>query len=48
VTVADAAAKTGWELAVSDSLEVLEPPSAAELTALRDLHGRTDEADKPS
>src|SRR6267154_142540 len=33
VTVADAAAKTGWELAVSDSLEVLEPPSAAELTA---------------
>jgi glutaconate CoA-transferase subunit B len=48
VTAADAAAKTGWELAVSDSLEVLEPPTVAELTALRDLHGRADEADKPS
>jgi glutaconate CoA-transferase subunit B len=38
VTVADARAKTGWELAVSDSLVVLEPPTAAELTALRQLH----------
>ena len=41
VTVADAAAKTGWQLAVSDSLEVLEPPTAAELTALRQLHSRS-------
>ena len=32
-------AKTGWELAVSDSLTVLQPPTAAELTALRQLHG---------
>ena len=38
VTVADVQAKTGWELAVSDSLVVLEPPTAAELTALRQLH----------
>ena len=37
VTVADAAARTGWELAVSDSLEILEPPTAAELAALRQL-----------
>jgi hypothetical protein len=37
VTVTDAAAKTGWELAVSDSLEVLDPPTAAELAALRQL-----------
>jgi hypothetical protein len=36
--VADARAKTGWELAVSDSLAVLEPPTAAELTALRQLN----------
>ena len=38
VTVDDVRAKTGWELAVSDSLTVLEPPTAAELTALRQLH----------
>ena len=31
-------AKTGWELAVSDSLTVLQPPTVAELTALRQLH----------
>jgi glutaconate CoA-transferase, subunit B len=45
VTVADVAAKTGWELAVSDSLHVLEPPTAAELTAVRQLQ---NQADKPS
>ena len=34
VTVPDVRAKTGWDLAVSASLDVLEPPTAAELTAL--------------
>ena len=48
VTVADAVAKTGWELAVSQSLEVLAAPTTAELTALRQLHGRDNKADKPS
>jgi glutaconate CoA-transferase, subunit B len=37
VKVADARAKTGWDLAVSGSLDVLSPPSEAELTALRAL-----------
>jgi glutaconate CoA-transferase, subunit B len=37
-SVAGVRAKTGWELAVSDSLTVLQPPTAAELTALRQLH----------
>jgi glutaconate CoA-transferase subunit B len=37
VTVPDVRARTGWELAVSDSLEVLAPPTAAELAALRQL-----------
>jgi glutaconate CoA-transferase, subunit B len=37
VKVADVAARTGWDLAVSDSLEVLSPPSEAELTAVRAL-----------
>jgi len=32
---------TGWELAVSSSLEVLAPPSAAELSALRALQAMT-------
>ena len=44
VTVADVAAQTGWDLAVSGSLEVIEPPSPPELAALRGLqvstHGR--------
>jgi hypothetical protein len=31
------AARTGWELAVSHSLDELSPPSEAELTALRAL-----------
>ena len=37
VNAADAAARTGWNLAVSGSLDVLSPPSEAELTALRAL-----------
>jgi glutaconate CoA-transferase, subunit B len=37
VPVADVRANTGWDLAVSASLDVLEPPTAAELTALRQL-----------
>ena len=37
VDVADVAARTGWDLAVSDSLELLSPPSEAELTTLRAL-----------
>ncbi len=31
---------TGWELAVADELEITEPPSAEELTALRELVSR--------
>jgi glutaconate CoA-transferase subunit B len=37
VTVEDARAATGWELRVSDSVVTSEPPSAAELAALRAL-----------
>ena len=37
VSVADVSAQTGWDLAVSGSLEVIEPPSPSELTALRGL-----------
>jgi glutaconate CoA-transferase subunit B len=37
VKAADVAARTGWQLAVSDSLDELSPPSEAELTALRAL-----------
>jgi glutaconate CoA-transferase subunit B len=37
VEAAGVRAKTGWDLAVSDSLDVLSPPSEAELTALRAL-----------
>ena len=37
VKVADVEARTGWDLAVSDSLDVLSSPSEAELTALRAL-----------
>jgi len=37
VDVTDVKAKTGWNLAVSDSVAVLPPPSQAELTALRAL-----------
>jgi glutaconate CoA-transferase, subunit B len=37
VEVADVVARTGWDLAVSGSLDALPPPSEAELTALRAL-----------
>jgi glutaconate CoA-transferase, subunit B len=38
VSVADIRARTGWELTVSDGLEVLEPPTVSELAALCRLH----------
>ena len=41
VTVPDVRARTGWELAVSDSLEELAPPAAAELGALRELQANS-------
>ena len=41
VTPAEARAGTGWDLAVSDGLEVLARPSAAELSALRALQAMT-------
>jgi len=34
-------AGTGWDLVVSGSLEVLAPPSATELSALRALQAMT-------
>jgi glutaconate CoA-transferase subunit B len=37
VTADEVRARTGWDLAVSGSLAVLAPPSAAELSALRAL-----------
>jgi glutaconate CoA-transferase subunit B len=37
VEVAHVKAQTGWDLAVSDSVAVLEPPSQRELAALREL-----------
>lgn len=36
-TVEEAREATGWDLAVADKLEELAPPTADELTALRDL-----------
>jgi hypothetical protein len=41
VTPGEADAGTGWDLAVSGSLEVLAPPSAVELSALRALQAMT-------
>jgi glutaconate CoA-transferase, subunit B len=41
VSAADAKARTGWDLAVSGCLEVLPPPTAAELTRLRELQAVT-------
>lgn len=40
-TVADARSATGWPLRVTDDVEVLAPPGAADLRALRALHDRT-------
>jgi glutaconate CoA-transferase subunit B len=37
VSVDDVRAATGWELAVADEVDTTEPPSEAELTALRAL-----------
>jgi glutaconate CoA-transferase subunit B len=41
VTVPDVRARTGWELAVSNSLAELAPPTAAELAALRQLQANS-------
>ena len=35
VSVQDARARTGWDLAAAAELQTVPPPSAAELTALR-------------
>jgi glutaconate CoA-transferase, subunit B len=43
VTVDEARAATGWELRVADDLAVGEPPSEAELTALRALKTPSDQ-----
>ncbi len=40
VEVTDAVAATGWELAVAEHVEVIEPPSVDELAALRELLSR--------
>lgn len=40
-TVEAARAATGWPLKIAEHLQVLEPPQASELAALRDLHART-------
>ncbi len=41
VTVDQVKAQTGWPLRVSSNLEETEPPSGAELAALRDLKARS-------
>lgn len=40
-TPEQARAATGWPLQVAEDLEVLPPPDAADLRALRELHART-------
>ena len=45
VTAGEVRARTGWDLAVSGDLRVLEPPSPAELAALRELQARTPSAE---
>jgi glutaconate CoA-transferase subunit B len=40
-TVEQAVKATGWPLKVADRVEVVAPPTADELTILRDLHRRT-------
>lgn len=40
-TPQEARAATGWPLRVAEDLEVLAPPDAADLHALRELHART-------
>jgi len=44
VTVEEARAAVGWPLLVSSEVGGIDPPTAAELEALRDLHARTREA----
>jgi glutaconate CoA-transferase, subunit B len=44
VSAATVCERTGWDLLVSASPEVIAPPSAAELAALRDLHARSNTA----
>jgi len=39
VSVADVRERTGWELAVAGTLDTIPPPTALELTALRNLGG---------
>ena len=41
VSVDEATAATGWDLLVSELIEVSEPPTSAELAILRDLQART-------
>jgi glutaconate CoA-transferase subunit B len=41
VSPEEAKAGTGWDLAISASLEVLDPPSPEELSALRKLQAMT-------
>jgi len=41
VEIDDARAATGWPLRVSTRVDVVAPPTAAELEVLRDLHART-------
>jgi glutaconate CoA-transferase, subunit B len=44
VTVETVREQTGWGLAVSASPQLIAPPTADELTALRDLHARSNTA----
>jgi glutaconate CoA-transferase subunit B len=44
VTAAAAVKATGWPLIVADQLDVIAPPTPAELAALRALHARTQNA----
>ena len=48
VTPDQAKAATGWDLAVSGDLEVLDPPSAGELSALRALQAATPRSEGAS
>lgn len=44
VAVEQVVAATGWPLRVSDTVDVVAPPTAEELQVLRDLHARTKAA----
>jgi glutaconate CoA-transferase, subunit B len=45
VTVDEARAATGWSLKVADSIQLVPPPSAAELSELRRLRNREEAID---